>query len=82
MGDKMTSDTALFHMLNAASKPNNGLALEQIGDAMAKVPDDVLAARLREAGFTIEAPQESPLDLDQMEAAENHEDWWKGEAPC
>lgn len=71
----MTSDTALFHMLNAASKPNNGLTLEQIGEAMAKAPDAVLTARFREVGFTV-GDEGEPADRDQMEAAANGEAWW------
>ena len=52
--------------------------LAEFGDAMAAIPDDVLFARLRALGFVV-GDQGDPLDLDRMEAAADHEDWWN---PC
>lgn len=80
----MTSDIpslGLFNLLNAAGPAPKIPTLEDIGRAWADIPDDVLFARLRAAGFTVGAPQEPPLDRDLMEAAADHEDWWKEEAP-
>lgn len=55
---------------------NNGPTLAEIGAAISKVPDDVLYARLRAIGFTVD--DAGGPDHDQMEAAANQEDWWTG----
>lgn len=56
-------------------KINNGPTITELSAALAKVPDDVLFARLRAMGFVV-GDAGGDLDVDQMEAAENHEAWW------
>lgn len=60
--------------MDLVTEMNNGPSLAELGAALAKVPDDVLFARLRSLGFVV--GDAGGPDLDQIEAAANHEDWW------
>lgn len=55
------------------------MTLTQLSEALANVPDDVLFARLRAAGFHVGEPQPKGLDQDHMDAQRDHEDWWRKE---
>lgn len=55
------------------------MTLTQLSEALANVPDDVLFARLRAAGFHVGEPQPKGLDQDHMATQRDHEDWWRKE---